>query len=143
MNPVLGYSLIYTHDLAFKKLQIWRLYTSIFLASSGINFIFDMVILYRSGKQLESGPYSRRSADLAWQLLFACVSIIVRRSHPKSNLLPHNNPSSLNLETVDKRPLGIQLFFRPLLVCLAYLSSSLAPRGAKTSLMGLIAFPAE
>ncbi|KAG6888534.1 hypothetical protein C0995_007646 [Termitomyces sp. Mi166 len=35
------------------------------------------------------------------------------------------------------------IFFHPLLVCLTYLSSSLAPLGAQTSLMGLITFPVK
>ncbi|KAG6917301.1 hypothetical protein DXG01_003142 [Tephrocybe rancida] len=77
-------------------------------------------MLYRNADQLESGPYSRRSADLAYQLLFACGSIIVA--------------------TV---PLKGMIFFHPLLVCLVYLSSSLAPLGAQTSLLGLITFPVK
>ncbi|KAG6810651.1 hypothetical protein H0H92_010914 [Tricholoma furcatifolium] len=120
MNMVSGYKLVYTYQLVFKKLQLWRLYTSFFVGSSGINFIFDLVMLYRNADQLESGPYSRRSADLAYQLLFACGSIIVA--------------------TI---PLQGMIFFHPLLVCLTYLSSSLAPLGAQSSLFGLFTFPVK
>lgn len=38
-------------------------------------------------------------------------------------------------------PLRTYIFNRPLLVCLAYLSSALAPPGAQTSLMGLVTVP--
>ncbi|GLB38768.1 hypothetical protein LshimejAT787_0506330 [Lyophyllum shimeji] len=120
MHIVSPYKLIYTHELVFKKLQLWRLYTSFFLGGSGINYIFDLVMLYRTAEQLETGPYHRRSADLAYQLLFACGSIILAT-----------------------QPLNGMLFFRPLLVCLVYLSSTLAPLGAQTSLMGLITFPVK
>ncbi|KAG6866177.1 hypothetical protein C0991_007727 [Blastosporella zonata] len=120
MNMVSGYKLIYTFNLAIKQLQLWRLYTSFFIGGSGINYLFDLIMLYRNADQLESGPYSRRSADLAYQLLFACGSIIVA--------------------TV---PLKGMIFFHPLLVCLIYLSSSLAPLGAQTSLMGLVTFPVK
>jgi len=120
MHIVYPYVLLYKYDLVFKKLQLWRLYTSFFLGGSGINYIFDMVMLYRTSDQLETGPYSRRSADLAYQLLFACGSIILATT-----------------------PIDGMLFFHPLLVCLVYLSSALAPLGAQTSLMGLITFPVK
>ncbi|KAG6825971.1 hypothetical protein H0H93_016925, partial [Arthromyces matolae] len=79
-----------------------------------------MLYYSRNSSQLESGPYSRRSADLAYQLLFACGSIIATTA-----------------------PIKGMIFFHPLLVCLTYLSSSLAPLGAQTSLMGLITFPVK
>ncbi|KAG5337620.1 hypothetical protein C0989_009110 [Termitomyces sp. Mn162] len=120
MNLVSAYKLIYTFNFVFKKLQVWRLYTSFFIAGSGIQVIFDLVMLYRNGEQLETGPYSRRSADLAYQLFFACGLIIVA--------------------TV---PIDGILFFHPLLVCLTYLSSSLAPPGAQTSLMGIVTIPVK
>jgi len=115
-----GYKLIYTYDLVFRKMQLWRLYTSFFMGSSGINFLFDMIMLYRAADQLENGSYLRRSADFAYQLLFASGSIIVATS-----------------------PLQSMIFFRPLLMCLVYLSSNLAPLGAQTSFMGLITFPVK
>ncbi|KAG5636491.1 hypothetical protein H0H81_007825 [Sphagnurus paluster] len=118
MNIVSAYKVLYNYDLVFKKMQLWRLYTSFFLGSSGINYIFDLVMLYRTVDQLESGAYSRRSSDLAYQLLFVGGSIIVA--------------------TI---PLNGMVFFRPLLVSLIYLSSALAPAGAQTSLMGLITLP--
>ncbi|KAF8074118.1 Der1-like family-domain-containing protein [Lyophyllum atratum] len=118
MNITSGYESVYTYELVFKKFQLWRLYTSFFLGNRGIGYIFDIAMLYRSGEQLESGPYARRSADLAWQLLHACGAIILAT-----------------------RPLGSSVFFHSVLVCLVYLSSYLAPLGAQTSLFGLITFP--
>ncbi|CAK5272038.1 unnamed protein product [Mycena citricolor] len=118
MGLVSPYKVVYTYKYVFRDLQVWRLYTSFFLGGSGINYIFDLVMLYRSADQLESGPYQGRSADLAWQLFASCVAIIIT-SIPVKSLV----------------------FFRPLLLCLAYVSSALAPVGAQTSIMGLISVP--
>ncbi|KAG6845062.1 hypothetical protein H0H87_001124 [Tephrocybe sp. NHM501043] len=49
-----------------------------------------------------------------------------------------SNPSK-----VATAPLKGMVFFHPLLVALVYLSSSLAPLGSQTSLMGLITFPVK
>ncbi|KAJ7034548.1 Der1-like family-domain-containing protein [Mycena alexandri] len=115
---VSAYKVIYTYQLAFERLEIWRLYTSFFLGSSGINYIFEFFTLYRTMDQLESGPYARKSADLAWQLFAASVAIML---------------TSL--------PVGSAVFFRPFLLCVAYLGSSLAPVGSMTSIMGLVQLP--
>ncbi|KAJ6469381.1 Der1-like family-domain-containing protein [Mycena sanguinolenta] len=115
---VSGYTLIYTYKLAFERLQIWRIYTSFFFGSSGINYIFELVMLYRTMDQLESGPFAGRSADLAWQLFVASVGIMV---------------TSL--------PMNSMIFFRPFLLCITYVGSALAPVGAMTSIMGLIQLP--
>ncbi|KAJ6608225.1 Der1-like family-domain-containing protein [Mycena sp. CBHHK59/15] len=118
MQLVSAYKIVYTYDLAFNKLQIWRLYTSFFLGSGGINYIFEFVMLYRTMDQLESGPYARKSADLTWQLFAAGICIII---------------ASI--------PVGSAIFFRPLLLCVTYIGSSLAPLGAQTSIMGLVHLP--
>ncbi|KAJ7150892.1 Der1-like family-domain-containing protein [Mycena crocata] len=118
MGLVSGYKVVYTYRLAFEQLQVWRLYTSFWLGSPGINFIFELVMLYRTADQLESGPYANKSADLAWQAFAAGVAIII-----------------------TSIPVSSSVFFRPMLLCLAYISSSLAPVGAQTSIMGLIQLP--
>ncbi|KAJ7669409.1 Der1-like family-domain-containing protein, partial [Mycena polygramma] len=118
MALVSPYKIIYTYGLAFEKMQIWRLYTSFFLGSGGINYIFEFVMLYRTMDQLESGPYARRSADLAWQMFVANIGIIL---------------ASI--------PMGSGVFFRPFLLAIAYLGSALAPPGAMTSIMGLVQLP--
>ncbi|KAJ7074962.1 Der1-like family-domain-containing protein [Mycena belliarum] len=118
MGLVSAYKVVYTYGLVFEKLQVWRIYTSFFLGRSGIAYIFDLINLYRSMDQIESGPYTRRSADLAWQLFAASVAIMIT-SIPVSSLV----------------------FFRPFLLCVVYVSSSLAPVGAQTSIMGLVHLP--
>ncbi|KAJ7574388.1 Der1-like family-domain-containing protein [Mycena floridula] len=110
----------YHFQLVFYKFQIWRLYTSFFVGTRNIGYIFEMAMLYRAANEIESGPYSRKSADLAWQLFVACALIIVT--------------------SIPVQP-GYGLFFRPLLHCLVYLSSALAPVGSTTSLYGLITIP--
>ncbi|KAJ7199237.1 Der1-like family-domain-containing protein [Mycena pura] len=118
LKIVNAYKIIYAYPLVFEQLQIWRLYTSFFLGSGGINYVFELVMLYRSMDQLESGPYANRSADLAWQLFAAGVGILVASIPVKSFV-----------------------FFRPLLLCIAYVDSALAPPGAQTSLLGLVRLP--
>ncbi|KAJ7676470.1 Derlin [Mycena rosella] len=119
MGLVSPYRVVYTYGLVFEQLQVWRLYTSFFLGSGGINYVFELAMLYRQTDQLEAGPYARKSADLAWQL-FAASGLII----------------------ITSLPVGSVVFFRPLLLCLAYLSSALAPVGAQTSIMGLVQLPA-
>ncbi|PFH45788.1 hypothetical protein AMATHDRAFT_71091 [Amanita thiersii Skay4041] len=120
MQLVSPYKVLFVRELVTKKFQIWRLYTSFFLGSGGIGYIFELVMLYRTADQLESGPYARRSGDFAWQLLLANASIILACI-----------------------PLGAYIFTRPLLLALTYLSSALAPPGMQTSLMGLVTLPVK
>ncbi|KAF8234956.1 DER1-domain-containing protein [Tricholoma matsutake] len=120
MNIVSPYKVVFVLDYVLRRFELWRLHTSFFLGGGGINYIFELVMLYRTTDQLESGPYSRRSADLAYQLLYAGATIIVSCT-----------------------PLSSVVFTRPLLLCLTYLSSALAPLGAQTSLMGLVTLPVK
>jgi len=114
------YKVIFFRQLVTRKYEFWRIFTSFFLGSSGINYIFDIVMLYRNSDSLESSHYPGRSADYAWQLLLAAVSIIM-----------------LNL------PLGSMVHTRPLLLTLTYVASRLAPAGSQSSLFGLISFPVQ
>ncbi|EKM76469.1 hypothetical protein AGABI1DRAFT_63181 [Agaricus bisporus var. burnettii JB137-S8] len=120
LNILSPYKVLFVKELVFKKLEIWRLYTSFFLGPGGISYVFELIMLYRTADQLESGPYTGRSADLAYQLVFVAASII-----------------GLTV------PLGAYIFTRPFIVALVYLSSSLAPPGAQTSLFGLITLPVK
>jgi len=118
MNVVSVYKIVFILNRVLRKFELWRLHTSFFLGSGGINYIFEFVMLYRTADQLESGPYARRSADLAYQLIYAGAFIIAACA-----------------------PLSSVVFSRSLLHCLIYLSSALAPLGAQSSLMGLVTFP--
>ncbi|KAK0232038.1 Der1-like family-domain-containing protein [Armillaria nabsnona] len=109
------YTLLYHRDSVLQKLQIWRLYTSFFIGSSGINFIFELAMLYQTSNQLEA---TFDSADLTWQLFFACIAI-----------------------NVASHPLGASIFLRPLMHCLTYISSARAPPGAQSSFFGLLTIP--
>ncbi|KAF9566573.1 hypothetical protein CPC08DRAFT_628402 [Agrocybe pediades] len=106
-------------SLTFGRLQLWTLHTSFFLGRPDLYYIVEFFMLYRSANDLESKSYFNRSSDLAWQLFWACWCII--------------------LVTM---PLKFVFFFwSPLLVCLLYLYSALAPPGTKTSIMGLVTVP--
>ncbi|TRM62355.1 Der1-like family-domain-containing protein [Schizophyllum amplum] len=118
MNIVSSYKALYVRDLVLRRFEVWRLYTSFFLGGGGINYIFELVMLYRTATELEEGPYVRRSSDFAWQLFLANIATIIAST-----------------------PLNPYIFARPMLVCLTYLSSQLAPAGAQSSLFGLVTFP--
>ncbi|KAK0207693.1 Der1-like family-domain-containing protein [Armillaria fumosa] len=109
-------ALIYRFRTAVQEYQVWRLYTSFFVGSPGLFFIFELLMLYHTSNQLESG-YD--SADLAWQLFFACIAIMV--------------PSHF---------LGTTVFLHPLMLCIAYLLSARTPPGESLSCYGLITLPA-
>ncbi|KAJ3714445.1 Der1-like family-domain-containing protein [Lentinula raphanica] len=122
MHLVNPYKVLYHHSLVFgaRGFEVWRLWSSFFLGSGGLSFIFEIIMLYRTGNELESGPFLRKSSDFAFQLTVACGAIIA-----------------------TSFPLSSTVFFRPLLLCLVYLSSQLAPPGAQTSLYGLITIPVK
>ncbi|KAH9849597.1 DER1-domain-containing protein [Lenzites betulinus] len=112
------YKVLFVKEFVTQKFEIWRIFTSFFLGSSGINFIFDFAMLYRNSNELESTHFPRRSADYAWQLFLSGLAIL-----------------GLNI------PLGTFVHTRALLLALTYVSSRLAPPGSQTSFFGLLTFP--
>ena len=77
-----------------------------------------------------------RSADYAWQLVFANAFIVVRISFTFFQLYPtKHTQQALNI------PLKSYTFTRPLLVCLIYLNSRLSPPGTQTSFYGILTLP--
>lgn len=113
------YKVVYHYPLVFHKAEIWRIWTAFFYGGSGLNFLFDLVMLYRTSDGLETQHYVHRSADYAWQLTMACLSLMV-----------------LN------QPLGSHFFHRQLLITLTYISSRLSP-DALFSLFGLVTIQAK
>ncbi|KAI3619500.1 sor protein [Moniliophthora roreri] len=111
LNLLSASQLAYEQSLVFSKFELWRLYTSFFLRSPRLAFIFEAIVLY------PGIPY--KSGDLAWQLFLASAAII-----------PASYPDS---ESV--------IFLRPLLLCIIYLYSMLVPPGTQISYFGLITFP--
>ncbi|THH28096.1 hypothetical protein EUX98_g6084 [Antrodiella citrinella] len=108
----------YVQSAVFRDFELWRLPTSFFLGSVGLQYLFDLITLYRTSEQIESSYYTRRSADYAWQLIGAAAAIF-----------------ALNI------PLGSFLHSRPFLICLVYMSARLAPPLTQTSLFGLVTMP--
>ncbi|KAF8600600.1 DER1-domain-containing protein [Ceratobasidium sp. AG-I] len=109
-----GYLVVYTPKYVFGQGQIWRIWTSWFLGPSGLPFIFDMLMLYRSSNELEEALFGGHSADYAWHLIVSAVAIM-----------------GLNI------PLRTLVFFRPLLHLLVYRAARAQP-DAQVSLFGLI-----
>lgn len=90
--------------------------------------------------QLESVTFTNNSSDLAWQLFVASGAIIVRGL--RLHLLTHRHLLTIRRDIqLATRPLKSVIFLHPLLACLAYVSSALAPPGAQTSIMGLLTIP--
>ncbi|KAI0088898.1 DER1-domain-containing protein [Irpex rosettiformis] len=118
LQLVSPYRLFYVTELVFKKFELWRLYTSFFYGGGGFQYIFDFVMLYQNSNAVESSHFMARSADYAWQLIFANAFIV-----------------ALNI------PLKSAIFTRPLLVCIIYLHSRLSPPGAQTSFYGILTLP--
>jgi len=115
LNP---YLVFFESRLVFRQFQIWRLYTSFFLGGGGLNYIFELLMLYNVTNELENKSYFLRSSDMAYQLMFVMPSIIAATW-----------------------PLKPALFTRPLLLALVYLYSRLAPPSSTTSIMGLVTVP--
>jgi len=117
LNP---YLVVFHWSAIANRFQIWRFFTSFFIGSGGIGFLFDFVMLYRYSDQLESVHFPNRSPDYAWQLLFAGATILTLTA-----------------------PLQTLVHMQPLLITLLTLCSKLSPPGAQTSIMGLITIPVE
>ncbi|KAH7910671.1 Der1-like family-domain-containing protein [Hygrophoropsis aurantiaca] len=118
LGLVSPWRLFFVRELVFGDMEVWRLFTSFFIGSMDINYIFELAMLYRNSNGLELQHYERRSSDYAWQLLLASVPIVL-----------------LTL------PLRSFSHTRALLHALTYLSSALAPPGAITSIFGLVNIP--
>ncbi|KAH7918463.1 DER1-domain-containing protein [Leucogyrophana mollusca] len=118
LGIVSPYRLFFASRLAFGNLEVWRLFTSFFISSMDINYVFELAMLYRNANGLELQFYERRSSDFCWQLVLASIPIVL-----------------LN------RPLESLSHFRSLLHALTYLSCALAPPGALTSIFGLVSIP--
>jgi len=114
LGLIAPYRILFVKELVVQKFEIWRIASSFFLTSQGIGFLFDMVMLYRNSNELETQHFARRSADYAYQLSIAALSIL-----------------ALNI------PLNSYVHFRALLLCITYLSSRLNP-AARVSLFGLV-----
>ncbi|KAI5121122.1 hypothetical protein M0805_002794 [Coniferiporia weirii] len=111
------YDIVFVKDAVTRGFQIWRPFTSMFFGGTGINFIFEFAMLYRTSNSIEASDYSGRSADYAWQLFINAIGLL-----------------ALNL------PLHSVIHFRPLILSLITLSSRLSPN-AVTSFFGLISIP--
>ncbi|KAI6001566.1 Der1-like family-domain-containing protein [Pisolithus orientalis] len=118
LNIIPPYYLIFLKEHVTKQLELWRLYTSMFFGSMQFDYIFELAMLYRNSNGVETMYYQGRSSDYAWQLVFACLAIILAN-----------------------RPLESWSHNRPLLHTLTYLSCALAPPGTQSSIMGLITLP--
>jgi len=112
--------LVLVWPLVIRRFELWRVWTTFFYGGTGLGYLFELVMLYRSSASLELDHYPWKSPDYAWQLTLAAGAILA------ANL-----------------PLGTYLHSRALTLCILYLSSALAPAGTQTSFMGLITFPIE
>jgi len=117
LKVVSPFHFLFNWQLVRDRLEIWRAFTSFFIAGTGIDFIFNIAMLYRNSNSLEEGQYAQRSADYAWHLIISAISII-----------------ALNI------PLKSFVLFRPLFVAITTIASAFNPHQL-TSLWGLVTFP--
>ncbi|KAI0263044.1 DER1-domain-containing protein [Gloeopeniophorella convolvens] len=120
MQLLSPYKVVFVRQLVTQKFELWRVWSSFFFGGSGLNYVFEFIMLYRSSNSLELDRYPRKSPDYAWQMTLAAGAIL-----------------ALNI------PLNSFVHSRALTVCLLYISSALAPPGSQTSLMGLITIPIQ
>ncbi|TBU45129.1 DER1-domain-containing protein [Dichomitus squalens] len=118
LQVVSPYKLLFVREYVTKRYEIWRAFTTFFIGGTGLNFIFDIAMFYRNSDELESKHFAGRSADYAWQVFLASLSIL-----------------GFNL------PLRTFVHTRALLIALTYVSSMLAPPGSQTTFWGLITLP--
>lgn len=116
LEIVSHYTLVHQIYAVIQDYQVWRIYTCFFIGSSGLFFLFELLMLYHTSNRLESG-YD--SADLGWQLFFACIAIMVPSHFLRTTVLLH-----------------------PLMLCLAYLLSARTPAGECLSCYGFVTLPA-
>ncbi|KAH7105059.1 DER1-domain-containing protein [Auriculariales sp. MPI-PUGE-AT-0066] len=90
---------LYYHWHFVKQWELWRLYSCWFVAGSGLNLIFSVLMLYRNLNELEEQSYHRRSHDLAWQTILALTALLI-----------------INI------PLGGGFLFNPMYICFVYVS---------------------
>jgi len=114
------YKVIFMRAAVTQRFELWRIWSSFFYGSTGLNYLFELIMIYRSSNALELDQYPRKSPDYAWHLTLAAGAIL-----------------ALNI------PLGSYVHSRALTLCLLYLSSALAPAGSQTSLMGIITIPMQ
>ncbi|KAI0305202.1 DER1-domain-containing protein [Multifurca ochricompacta] len=73
LDPV---HVIFLRVLVTQRLEIWRVWSSFFFGGTGLNYVFEIIMLYRSSNTLELERYPRRSPDYAWQLTLAAGAIL-------------------------------------------------------------------
>ncbi|KIL62875.1 hypothetical protein M378DRAFT_738640 [Amanita muscaria Koide BX008] len=120
MDLVHPNNLIFIREPVTQRYEIWRIFTSLFLGSGGFSYALELVILYLIAEQLESGSFSRKSADFAWQLIIIGTAIII-----------------------VCLPLNTQILTHPFLVALSCLCAALASSRARISLLDMFRVPVK
>ncbi|RDX58329.1 Derlin-1 [Mucuna pruriens] len=67
----------------FKRLQVWRLFTSFFfLGPFSLPFAIRLIMIAKYGVSLERGPFDKRTADYVWMFIFGAFSLLVIAAVP-------------------------------------------------------------
>ncbi|KAJ3693846.1 hypothetical protein LUZ60_009326 [Juncus effusus] len=71
------YHLALYYPFIFRHFQIWRLITPFFyLGKFSINFGIRLLMIARYGVQVENGPFTGRTADFLYMMIFGAVSLL-------------------------------------------------------------------
>ncbi|KAJ3434615.1 der1-like protein derlin [Anaeramoeba flamelloides] len=70
--------LYFNYGLIFRRYQFWRLITCfLYIAPFGVNFLFQVILLYMTCRRLEEGSYPGRSVDFMFVIIIAGILNLV------------------------------------------------------------------
>eukprot|EP01107_Rhizomastix_libera_P012779 TRINITY_DN3309_c0_g1_i1.p1 TRINITY_DN3309_c0_g1~~TRINITY_DN3309_c0_g1_i1.p1 ORF type:complete len:205 (-),score=41.42 TRINITY_DN3309_c0_g1_i1:330-944(-) len=61
---------------AITKLQIWRMFTTLFTSSFSFGFVMNLFFLYQHSKQLEEEGFLSKTADYVWMLIVSSLFLV-------------------------------------------------------------------
>ncbi|GAA5967546.1 hypothetical protein JCM11641_005690 [Rhodosporidiobolus odoratus] len=98
--------------------ELQRIVTPFLFGGGGLPLVFNMIMLYRSLNELETGHFGSRLAEMTWAFVLICGGII-------------------GLNT----PLGTPFLFNPFLMAITHLWAQANPT-SRVSLYGILTIPA-
>ncbi|GAA5970471.1 hypothetical protein JCM21900_003139 [Sporobolomyces salmonicolor] len=112
------YPLVFIPAKVVNQLELWRLVAPFLFGGSGLPLVFNLIMLFRSLKDLEESHFQGRLADMTWAFVLMCGTII-------------------GLNT----PLRTPILFNPFMMAVIHLWGQTNPTN-NVSLYGLITVPA-
>ncbi|BGP16739.1 hypothetical protein JCM10213_009156 [Rhodosporidiobolus nylandii] len=118
LHLVSPYSLAFIPHRIAANWEIQRLVTPFLYGGGGLPLVFNLIMLYRSLNELETGHFGGRLAEMTWAFVLVCGGII-------------------GLNT----PLRTPFLFNPFLMAITHLWAQASPTN-RVSLYGILTLPA-